>query len=136
MFKGPKLGDQEIIEKVIAKAIDGGWKLEGFNIIYVRAEFKPGHLPIYLETDEIHSWVDDGITHKENTGHALSTESVIFDHDFAKALWGEEVEYAFKQYAEKNILVRTEAGRFIAWQYHLQQLVIADDIFKYLEANI
>lgn len=61
---------------------------------------------------------------------------LIFNHDFAKALWGEKlhanpVVTDLKTYAEGKDPIHLEK-----WQYHLQQLVIADDVFKYLEENI
>lgn len=59
------------------------------------------------------------------------TDDLIYWHDFAKALWntprwtnpGEGVHF------------ETYDGRS-EWQYHLQQMVIADDPIKYLGENI
>jgi len=46
-------------------------------------------------------------------------EWLPFDHDFAKALWGT------KRARSQHIIP--------AWWYHLQQLAISEDRFKYLE---
>lgn len=51
--------------------------------------------------------------------------ATLFSHDFAKALWGEESLYSPFSGTIKN-----------NWQYHLQQMVIADDLIKYLGDNI
>jgi len=53
--------------------------------------------------------------------------SVIFSHSFAKAFWGEgETEY--KTYSmEKEYLYFQ-----IAWQYHLQRMVLEKEPLKYL----
>lgn len=49
---------------------------------------------------------------------------IIFHHDFAKAFWGEEI-------LGKN---HPEFGReIVAWQYHLQQMVLEPEPLKYLE---
>lgn len=73
---------------------------------------------------------------------------IIFDHDFAKALWGRDQDYAFyagyDEWAEVDDEEVDEAADFDeiprdqkpAWQYHLQQMVISDDPIKYLGNNL
>lgn len=52
------------------------------------------------------------------------------DHDFAKALWGEE-DVVYAQYDSGfGELTRP------AWEAHLQRMVITDDPIKYLGDNI
>ena len=51
----------------------------------------------------------------------------VFDHDFAKALWGEEdipLPQPHDNLSQLN------------WAYHLQQMVLAEDPIKYLEHAI
>lgn len=50
---------------------------------------------------------------------------LIFNHDFAKALWGNRTK---DMGGTPRLLAH--------WQYHQQQMVIADDPIKYLAANI
>lgn len=50
---------------------------------------------------------------------------IIFSHDFAKAFFGEK-EYIRKY--EDGIKIEP-----IAWQYHLQQMVLEENKLKYLE---
>jgi len=98
------MSNQEILEKALRKAIDGGWN----RLIVVT---------FYNDLD--------GTT-------AEYIEPMIFNRGFAKALWGEEPEYGIKRYGDE----RQDAGKFIPWEYHLQQMVIAEDPIKYLGENI
>ena len=50
--------------------------------------------------------------------------AIIFTHDFAKAFWGESYYITSDEF---------EDNKGIAWQYHLQQMVIAEETLKYLE---
>ena len=50
--------------------------------------------------------------------------AIIFTHDFAKAFWGESYYITSDEF---------EDNKGIAWQYHLQQMVIAEEPLKYLE---
>lgn len=95
--------DQAILTKAIEKAIDGGWQFDwvGKKIIRVHG----------LKGDEFFD---------------VTLPYFIFNHDFAKALWGEEVwGHMYLPHLKK-----------LAWQYHLQMMVIAPDPIKYLAANI
>lgn len=102
------MSNQEILEKAIQKAIDSGYK-----------------------HSLIPEWtVEDIVRHGEYD---------IFNHDFAKALWGESRGYVripvvmgFKG----NNLGQTYQFHEPAWQYHLQNMVIAEDPIKYLGENL
>lgn len=53
---------------------------------------------------------------------------IIYSHDFAKAFWGEESHHKFEyapEFAGENKFI-------IAWQFHLQQLVLEDNPIEYL----
>lgn len=53
-------------------------------------------------------------------------ESWIYDHDFARALWGEEVDW-----------YDTNDDSFMPrWKGHLQEMVVADDPIAYLKDHI
>ena len=108
---------KDILEKAIQKAIDGG--LSGYWVDRYR---------MCQELDEMEFLLED-----------KPIESLIFNHDFAKALWGDE-------YYHETFIVPKELNESFAgtrhldvkpmWQYHLQQMVVADDPIKYLEENI
>lgn len=98
------MNNQEILEKAIQKAIDGG-----FNPTYEIYVSKQANLEL-----------------PENKVFEL-----IFNHDFAKALWGERDEDRI------TIIGETDWRKWpLPWQYHLQQMVTAEDPIKYLGENI
>lgn len=105
--------NKEILEKSIQKAIDGGW-VDG------RVALK--------ETQSIPEW-------------AIPTPvsiAIIFNHNFAKALWGDK-EMRIKTdmgYQSAFGGVKLTSVKMSAWKNHLQQMVIADDPIKYLGENI
>lgn len=119
------MSNQEILEKAIKKAIDGGWKFPfGANTYEIHKYIKAQPESIAFGLRE--GWQDD-----DDPGHLeghWSIQELIFNHDFAKALWGE------KHSAHEGQFVDGAHGmRWIPdWQYHLQQMVIADDPIKYL----
>ncbi len=107
--------DQQILEKAIQKAIQGGWK-----------------------TNRSAEVLADSII---NDGTYDQLEPLIFDHDFAKALWGEEdVDlisgklHKWKEYLPYGVI--ETAWVRPAWQYHLQMMVIAEDPIKYLGEHL
>jgi len=66
----------------------------------------------------------------------MSYQEVIFNHDFAKAFWGEELR-EIDCYDLPNFETEDSQGAHSyslpAWQYHLQQLALAEEPLKYLE---
>ncbi len=105
--------NKEILEKSITKAIEGGWRDEWFL----------NRLNDYEWNDKENGWFDW-------EHHVLATD-FIFDHDFAKALWGSKREHM------KAITVNGKGSYSKpAWKYHLQQMVIAEDQIRYLGENI
>lgn len=118
--------NQEILTKAISKAIDGGWRPKA-------SQFKPGGL--------INPRVSG--SHDDTLGAAWSMEArydviwmsyrdVIFNHNFAKALWGEP------EPASVPGLYTNGYGKVttIGWQYHLQQIVVSENPIEYLGENI
>lgn len=74
---------KEILDRAIQKAVDNGWDTQGLHLTY-------------------------------NIDHQMPLYRVgIFDHGFAKALWGEET-----------------------WKHHMQQMVIDEHPLAYLDENI
>ena len=67
--------------------------------------------------------------------------ALIFRHDFAKALWGEEEQYVQMMATYKQ---REEAGQKVdytlipppAWKRNLEALVLAEDKFLFLERHL
>lgn len=139
---------QEILERAIRKAIDGGWDTTHFSTLKGEQYKHPDEAEFH---DLTGSW------------HSISPADIIFNHDFAKALWGEDVidptgpvvggeivaitvnaqpwedEEERSTYTErdhaKDVLLNPHRYMPI-WQYHLQQMVIAEDPIAYLEQNL
>jgi hypothetical protein len=101
--------NRKIITKAIKKAESNGYESE----VYFRWEDYDGEV-------DFADW--------EYHEHIYE---LIYDHDFAKALWGEAV---YGTLAE----LRGDAppNKLPHWKYHLQQMVIADDPIKYLGENM
>jgi len=107
----------EKLNKIIEIAIDGGW-----------------------EGGEYFRCVGDRV------GAMKSLEPIIFSHDFLKAYFGKEVVYTKMAY-KKSIKTAGDwadkqhyeldwpSGKLLAWQYHAQQLVLAEDYIEYLWKN-
>lgn len=105
---------QQILEKAIQKAIDGG--------------FKPWFVSEALET----SWrvssslyiIEEFFKLKKKYRH-FNYQAIIFNHDFVKALWPDDG----KRFETPDGVVKD-------WHYHLQLMVIAEDPIKYLGQNL
>lgn len=97
--------DKEILEKAIQKAIDGGFKENDYN-----QEIE--------SVEDVYYYFDDG------RGN-LSINDLIWRHDFAKGLWGEEWDISLP--AKAN---------FPYYKYHLMQMVISPNPIEYIGANI
>lgn len=81
-----------------------------------------------------HGLGDSQIVEKIGGGFLYTQDNeyyrVIFNHDFAKALWGDNEVIVYSDTYE-------DIHEYLPnWQYHLQQMVIANDPIKYLGENI
>lgn len=128
------MNDKEILEKAIQKAIDGGWDLSLISNGWGVDDFRK---PVVGKDGDI--WQYDG----DDKWITLHKEVIIFNHDFAKALWSNPIIITEDQYEElqDGKLVKTENTKeyglpFPMFKYHLMQMVISDDPIKYLGDNI
>lgn len=113
------MSNREILEKAINKALNNGWRFEGSkSFIYPVVDESLKETYLYRTKKARDSGEGEIICFD-------SYQELIFNHEFAKALFGEEPEH-------KSFTPYTKSG----WQYHLQQMVIADDPIKYLGENI
>ena len=118
------MSNKEILEKAIQKAIDSG--------------FNPGPSYSTFDTETHQTQVMEP---KEYLLYQLLKDitfrmAFIFNHDFAKALWGEVVTTENYTGQGPDLSPATYIIPKPAWQYHLQQMVIAEDPIKYLGENI
>jgi len=104
--------NEQILKKAIEKAMRGGWK---DTVIGVEEMFGEAYDAWWLGNNHYFMF--------------------LFSHDFAKAFWGEEeitVE-DINPYSGANSEGVTIGGQIIAYEYHLQQLVLEKKPLKYLE---
>lgn len=117
------LARKNVMHRALELAFANGWDWE----LYPKADWQ--QLDIKTQARGIHELLKDD-----------AYKTVIYNHDFAKALWGDNTEYiqTWNENAKKFINVPPlDPGNYKpAWQYHLQQLVIASDPFGYLADNI
>lgn len=106
--------DQQILEKAIQKAIDGGFM--GYWAERYEVCKQLGEMEYLVEGNN----VEDGKT----------VETLIFNHDFAKALWGDGNGGG---YYKLNDPKRTPRK---LWEHMLQQMVIAEDPLAYLGEHL
>lgn len=107
--------NQQILENAISLAIDGGWKPA------------PNTYSERFELNKVSRLNDSGFNFLliGKSREPIVTNDIIFNHDFAKALWG-----------ETHPIYDHIPNHLKAWQYHLQQMVIAEDPIEYLGENI
>lgn len=122
---------KQILTKAIKQAIANGWDFNG-----LLAPMDPGRYEViapfegnYLRIKTVSGLGDESFD---------SINAVIYNHDFARALWGnkEMIAYKFHSALARNSSNLLESGAYFIWQFHLQQMVIADDAIAYLGQNI
>lgn len=110
--------NQEILTKAIEKA-------SGIDT-------PRSHFAYPLETmkwnDEHRYWYEPGYESEAK----ISLFEIIYQHGFAKALWGEEI--LIRPFEDFN----NDSSRYYLpnWQYHLQQMVLAEDPIRYLGEHL
>ena len=111
-------GNQEILEKAIQKAIDGGWNnIEGFK-------------PINLGGKDV------GLEYAGSVA-IVQPSAMIFDQSFSKALWGDTGEGAV--IPDETFIDNTGTIFRIKrplWKTHLSRMVVSSDPIKYLGEHL
>ena len=123
------MSNQEILEKAIQKAIDGGWTV-GRQIKFEKSMgwVQVGDGPEEPEVTE------NGVTARMT--QLLGETDILYDKGFAKALW-KDIDFdttdtdLWEGDGYTSALFLGEA-----WQFHIQNMVIADDAIKYLGDNL
>lgn len=119
--------NRQTLTKAIQKAIDGGWDPALITNGWGMDDWRK---PEVDENGDISQY--DG----DDSWKTLPKEALIFNHDFAKALWGEEWKSAelLPHIPPKDTY---RVGTITpCWQFHLQAMVIADDPIKYLGEHL
>jgi hypothetical protein len=104
------------LQNAINLAIKNGWtEIKGMKIQGIRKT--PTWRYVKLTVN------DDGMV----GGEEFAIEEIIYNKEFAKALWGEDTQWS----PEPGIVLTGNK-----WKHHLCEMVIADNPLEYLEANI
>lgn len=114
--------NQEVLTKAVDKAFLNGWSIAKGAVLFSHHSTRE-RIVFTVYSSKFTKYTK-----------SLAIEQVIFNHDFAKALWGDGYEcdedgtpmpYGF----DSSVLDHR-------WQYHLQQMVIATDPIKYLGEHL
>ena len=104
--------NQEILQKAIKKAIDGGWagteRLTPTGWLVCVRDYQ-----------------------KE-----VNFNAFIFNHEFAKALWGDRPVISVNTKGRDFVGFTDLPKSKPLWQHYLQQMVITSDPIKYLGDNL
>lgn len=131
--------NQQILEKAITKAIDGGWLpyFAGFdkqmNAKTIRFIISEGAQDV-VRFDVVTKGRIYGVS-----GYSLDIATIIFNHDFAMALWGAGNTVRIPEFDDEDFdhyLGHEMHEGNEAWQFYLQQMVIAEDPIQYLGDNL
>lgn len=115
------MDNQAILTKAINQAIDGGYHTWEFS-------------DKYTKEDELKYLLGTLYDDPEENGNVQSVEALIFNHDFAKALWGNK-STRLKQ-VEVNRVAFDDIDAFPEWEVRLMEMVIAENPLDYLKDNI
>ena len=108
--------NEQILKKAIEKAVENGWKIDKEDEELLR----DGEL------------LDDG-TIRLFYSQYEHIYKFLFSHDFAKALLGNKKIVIGQKAVKKNHIIQYLPIIRIAWQYHLQQMVLEKEPLKYIE---
>lgn len=143
--------NEEILHKAMVKAVANGWRglpstsfLEGYgdNMFISGEELLIWRFELWHDALTIGEYYD----YEE-----VRITAIIFNHEFAKALWGEGESKPPKYIRHREGFTMPATGNTVhevnldrieyditpgGYKYHLQQMVIADDPIKYLGENL
>lgn len=149
------MSDEDILSKAVGQAIAGGWDCMSYCGYRSGFELPDPVVAVMAEIREL----DGGVETYTNRLDTPSVYGLIFNHPFAKALWGEDpidphgppigtmIHSLDIESGDSETFPYTEDDRatdFLlnpgmfhpAWCHHLQQMVIADDPIKYLGEHL
>lgn len=133
---------EQTLERAIRIAVRNGWKGFEYEPGYITGP-NPSTLYLWKYYPDTHTFMGPG----EFDFPRLDLNELIFNHDFAKALWGEGknryvglIETGYYPSSVTGIdnerLPIEQWVKFNGWQYHLQQMVIAEDPVEYLATHL
>jgi hypothetical protein len=116
--------NEQILTKAIEKAIAGGWDFFGL-IPHGSGRYIWFNSPLSNRWDVRSA---DGVIFSDNIEKTNHSYEIIFNHDFARAIWGDRSNIENWPSARED-----DPGDYL---YHLREMVIADDPLAYLGAHL
>jgi hypothetical protein len=109
------MSNQQILEKAIQKAIEGGWKGSPY----------PDYMKLAGE-----QWKSDMVM-----GEGIWLVAIVYSppHDFAKSFFGYDMTVVEEMKTMNGDTFKFERP---AWEAHLQKMVVEEDPISYLEMFI
>jgi hypothetical protein len=127
--------DLEILQTAIERASANGWRgvlspvlMEGYDFIYTS-----GENILKMKWEGWHKIFTVGAFEDREE---VRLESILFNHDFAKALWGESLRASAHGGSINDPEGKSILRLIPLWQYNLQEMVITDDPIKYLGEHL
>lgn len=109
---------EKILQVAVTRAIENGWTIGG--VITNKTEITEESFDVLLAYIK----------------REYSIRDIVFDHGFAKAFWGEGwvcwKDGIWQECTEKQQFMSDSAFVYRDWQYHLQQMVLEEDLIRYL----
>ena len=109
------MANEQMLKKAIEKAEKGG-----FNIEIFWWRLKNPRSSVHPSTRGMR-FIDNNLSKI-----AEHSRELLFNHDFAKAFWGEKGMTVFVNVDDKPYQLNN-------WQHHLQQMVLEKEPLKYVE---
>lgn len=124
------MSDAEKLEALVRKAVEGGWDSYGWPDWAVWGE----DTIMFYDKSQEHDH-----TKMVQHGNELELSTIIFNHDFARALFGNDhVDCDCSHECECQCAICRNGwdvlplGELHSWQHHLQQAVISPDPIDYM----
>lgn len=127
------MSNEQILTKSIEKALGNGWDMFGFAGKLKAWNVNPGEF-------NYQTWLYGRLDDRMVWQLKVSVNDIIFNHDFAKAFWGEPMctQCKHTDLDCPNHHSNCDTGVYDRepWKYHLQQMVLVEDPIKYLKAYL
>lgn len=121
--------NSQVLQQAIERAIEGGWQQD---LVWIHGNVKDKK-KAFLDKIEVDV---SYIYYRDDIGFAnyISIPELIFDHDFARALFGELASYDdMIKLIKHPSLDPIKASTVEPWKYHLMALALSSDRISYLK---
>ncbi len=125
--------NSQVLQQAIERAIEGGWDVFGTE---------NHQIDVFVATtatrdDEDNYYYDaphNGLFLDVRRNGYWSVDEIVFDHDFARALFGELASYDdMIKLIKHPSLDPIKASTVEPWKYHLMALALSSDRISYLK---